>query len=143
MHPVVAGIFAKDWTRLKTNHCFAATPWVARLCERISGGNKRIVAVTSDTADTPDCAAVGAGGRGRSPCCYGGWIVYRHPHQPAMIGTAISHAPITNIKNVTHDAEGRSLLLDLRSEVDPVVGGCRLHVHGPAGIDVARVNVKG
>ena len=59
-----------------------------------------------------------------------------------MIVTAIPHASVPDIKNITYDAEGRSLLLDLRNEVDAIVRSCRLHVHGPTGIDVARIHVK-
>ena len=40
-------------------------------------------------------------------------------------------------------AERRSLLLDRWSEGRAVVLSRRLHVHRPAGIDVARVHVKG
>ena len=60
-----------------------------------------------------------------------------------MTETAIPHAPIANIQNVAHDAERRSLLLNRCSEVDSVVCSCCLHVHGPAGIDVTRIHVKG
>src|SRR4030095_196690 len=77
-----------------------------------------------------------------APCCYGGRITYRHSHQPAMPETAIPQAPISNVKNVAHDAERRSLLLDRCIEVDPVVCSCRLHVHGPAGIYLACIHIK-
>src|SRR5581483_5738708 len=82
-HPIIAGIAAKDRTRLKTNHCVAAAPgW--RL-ESVTGANERIGAVTGDTARAPYTATDGAGG----PCRYTGWIVYRHSHQPPMIEAAI------------------------------------------------------
>ncbi len=60
-----------------------------------------------------------------------------------MIEVAITHAPISNIKNVAQDGERRSLLLNRCSEARAVVLGCQLHVHRPAGIDGARVHVKG
>src|SRR4029077_16678008 len=78
----------------------------------------------------------------RGPCRYAGWIIYRHAHQPAMIEVAIIHAPISNIKNVAHDAERRSLLLDRCSEGCAVVLSRQLHVHRPAGVDGTRVHVK-
>jgi hypothetical protein len=111
---------------------------VGRL-ESVTRGNERIVALAGDAANAPYSAANGAGG----PCCYAGWIIYRHAHQPAMVKAAIPHAPIPNIKNVARDGERRSLLLDRCSELHPVVYSHRLHVYGPAGIDGARVHVKG
>ena len=50
-----------------------------------------------------------------------GGIIDWYAYQPAMIVTAIPHAPIPNIKNVAYDAECRSLLLDLRIKVDAIV----------------------
>src|SRR5262245_2034123 len=97
--PVIAGVAAKDRPRLKNNHCCAAAP--VRRLESVTGGNKRIGAVTGDTASAPYTAACDAGG----PCCYTGWIIYRHSHQPAMKRAAIRHAPISNIKNVAHDGQ--------------------------------------
>src|SRR6266496_1037432 len=98
-HPVIARVAAKDWARLKTNHCVAAAP-VRRLVS-ITGGNKRIGAVTGDAASAPYTAADIAGG----PCCYTGWIIYRHSHQPAMIEAGIPEAPISDIKNVVLEVQ--------------------------------------
>src|SRR5580704_1795766 len=115
--PVIAGIAAKNRARLKTNHCFAAAP-VASRSGSVTGGNKRIGAVTGDAPDSPYTAAVKWSG---SPCCYAGRIIYRHSHQPAMKVVAILHTPIPHIENVAHDGERRSLLLDRWNKVDPVV----------------------
>ena len=59
-----------------------------------------------------------------------------------MKEAAIPHAPISNIKNVAHDGERRSLQLNRCSEGRAVVLSRRLHVHRPAGVDGARVHVK-
>src|SRR5437016_1027986 len=139
---VIPGIPTEDWARLKANYCFTAVPGPSGI-ESVTGGNERIVAVTGDAADSPDRAAVGAGAGARGPCCYAGWVVYRHAHQPAMIKVAILHAAIADVKNVIHDGECRSLLLDLRSENSAVVCSCRLHVHRPAGIRHASIQAKG
>src|ERR1700756_4005176 len=117
-HPIIAGRSAEDWTGLEANYCFAAVP--------VSIGAKSV-----------------PGRARRGPCCYAGWIIDRDAHEPAMPNTEIPHTPISNIKNVAYNPECRSLLLGLRGEVDPVVCSCRLHVYGPAGIDVACVHVKG
>ncbi len=116
-HPIIAGITAKDWTGLKTNHRFAAVPIAT--CPSVAGGNERIGAIAGDAANSPYRTAVGAGSGSRSPRCYCAgwiWIIYRYPHQPAMIRAAIVHASIPDIKNAVHDAKRRSLLLDLRGE---------------------------
>ena len=141
--PEIGGRSAKDRAGLKTNHCFAAAPDPSSE-DSVTGRNERIGAVTGDAAHAPYGAAPytnvadGAG----SPRCYAGWIIYRHAYQPAMITAAIIHAPISNVENITHDAERRSLLLDRWSEGRAVVLGCHLHVHRPPGIDGARVHVK-
>ena len=60
-----------------------------------------------------------------------------------MIDAAIPHAPISNIQNVAHDPERRSLLLDRCNEGTFVVWlNGQLHVHRPAWVDGARVHVK-
>ena len=51
-----------------------------------------------------------------------------------MKRTAIAHAPIANIKNVAHDAERRSLLLDRRSKGYAVVCSCRSTSTGQPGL---------
>src|SRR4030095_13846736 len=135
--PVIAGVAAKDRARLKTNHCVAAAP--VRRLESITGGNKRIGAVTGDAARAPYTAADVAGGS----CCYAGRIIYRHSHQPAMKEAAIVLAPISNIKNVAYDGQRRSLRLDPWSESRAVVLSPQFHVHRPARVDVTRVQVKG
>src|SRR4029077_2130588 len=135
---------AKDWARLKTNYCFAASPGPSSV-DSVTRGNERIIAVTGNTTDSPYRAAEGAGSGGRGPCRNASWIIYRHSHQPAMVKVAIPHAPIPDIKNfgVAHDSQRRSLLLDRRSEGRAVVLSRHLHVHRPARIDGARVHVKG
>src|SRR4029077_4610560 len=80
-HPVIAGIAAKDRARLKTNHCFTAIPDPSGV-DTVTGGNERIGAVTGDTASAPYTAADGAVQSAGGPCCYTGWIIYRHSHQP-------------------------------------------------------------
>jgi hypothetical protein len=128
-YPVIAARSSKDRARLKTYHRFTATPVSSRV-PRVSGGNERSDAFTGHAADSPYRAALGAG----SPCHYCAgwiWIIYRHSHQPATIVAAIPHAAISDINNVIRDAERRSLLLDLSSEVHPVVLSRRLHVNGP------------
>ena len=118
--PVITGRSAEDWAGLETNDCFAVSPNAVGV-SGVPCRDEGVHAITGDTTDAPYCAAKSAGIGGRSPCCYAGWIVNRDAYEPAMKGTAISHAPKSNIKNVAHDAQRRSLLLDLRSEVDPVV----------------------
>src|SRR5216110_2454707 len=142
-YPVIAGITAKDRARLKANHCFAPTPDPSGE-DSVTGRNEWIAAVTGHAANSPYGAAPytnvadGAGG----PCCYAGWVIYRHAHQPAMIAVAIRHAPIPNVKNVAYDAERRPLLLDRCSEGRAVVLSRQRHVHRPAWVDGARVHVK-
>src|SRR5260370_42265478 len=97
------------------------------------------LSTASDPAASPSGTAVGFSGRG--PCCYVGRMVYRHAHKPAMIGTAIHHTPIANIKNVAHDAQRRSLLLDGCIKVYAVVCSC-VYIYRPARIDVACVNIQ-
>lgn len=111
--------------------------------EIVPGGNDRVVAVAGDAADSPYGAAVAAGAGGRGPRRHAAWITYRHSHQPAAIKIAILHTPISNINNVIHDGECRSLLLDLRPEGHPVIQNRRRHVHGPAWIDNSGVHVNG
>ena len=123
---------------MEANHRFAAAP-VAASIEGVSGSDERVYAVAGDATDSPHAPADGAGG----PCRYAGWIIYRHAYQPAMKEAAIRHTPISNIKNVTHDAERRSLLLDRSSEGYAIVCSCRAHVHGPAAIDVACIHING
>jgi hypothetical protein len=141
--PVIPGIAAKDRPRLEAYHGFAAAPGPPREGS-VTGSNERIGAVTGHAANAPYRAAPytrianGAGG----PCSYAAGIIYRHAHQPAMKTVAVLHTPISNIKNVTHDAERRSLLLDRCSEGRAVVLSCRLHVYRPAWVDGARVHAK-
>src|SRR5437016_354555 len=104
----------------RRNDGFAVAP-VATSARRIARDNKRIHTISGDPANSPYCAAESPGVGGRGPCCYGGWIIHGHSYQPAMPETAIPHAPITNIKNVTHNAERRPLLLNRCSKVDAVV----------------------
>ena len=136
--PIIAGRSAKDRARLKTNHCFAAAPDPSSVVS-VAGGNVQIGAVTGDAANSPYTAAHGAGG----PCRYAGWIIDRHAQDPAIIDVAIIHASICDIKNVTQDGQRRSLRLSRWSEGRAVVLGGHLHVHRPAGIDGARVYIKG
>ena len=89
-------------------------PQLPPVSEGITRGDERIFSIAGDAADSPYGTAVAVGGRG--PCCHAGRIVYRDAYEPAMKRTAISHAPIANIKNVAHDAECRSLLLDRWSQ---------------------------
>src|SRR5262249_10858828 len=98
--------------------------------------------VASDAADSPYGTAVVIVRRSCSPCCHAGRIVYRDAYKPAMKRTAVPHAPVTNIKNVAHDAECRSLLLNGWIKVYAVVCSCRLNVHGPAGIEVAAATFR-
>src|SRR5438309_928742 len=97
--PKIAGISTKDWARLKANYCFTTVPGPSGI-ESVTGGNERIVAVTGDTTDAPDRAAVRAGAGARSPCCHAGWVAYRHAHQPAMIKVALPHAAIADVMHV-------------------------------------------
>src|SRR5438128_1840792 len=66
---VIAGIAAKDRTRLKTNHCFAPLP-VPSI--RVTGGNERIIAVTGDTTHSTYRSTVVIGAGGRGPCRHAG-----------------------------------------------------------------------
>src|SRR5207244_4278027 len=100
--PVIGGRFRKNRTRLEANHCFAATPGSGG--PSIPSGNERIGAITGNATDAPYCAAVL---RARGPCQHVGWIIYRHSHKPATIEAAIAQTPISNIKNIAHDAERR------------------------------------
>ena len=107
-HPVIGGGAAKDRAGLEANDCFSTFPtWGT---EGVTSGNEGVLPVASDAADSPYGTAVVIGGRG--PCCHAGRIVYRDAYEPAMKRTAIHHTPVTNIKNVAHDAECRSLLLN-------------------------------
>src|SRR5262249_23890083 len=121
-YPEIGGRSAKNRPRLKTNHCFAPTPDPSGEVS-VTGSNEWIAAVTGHAANSPYGAvpytngADGAGGQ----CCYAAWVIYRHSHQPAMIDAAIPHAPISNIQNVAHDPECRSLLLDRCNEGTLVV----------------------
>src|SRR4029077_8991407 len=90
-HPVIAGIAAKDRTRLKANHCFTAIPDPSGVVT-VTGANERIGAVTGDTASAPYTAAHGAVEGAAGPCGYTGRIIYRHANQPAMIDVAIPMA---------------------------------------------------
>lgn len=135
--PVVAGRTAKNRTWLEANDCFATSP-VASGVKGVTRGNERINAIAGDAADAPYSAADDI----RRPSHYTGRVAYRHSYEPAMKKAAIHHTPISNIKNVSHDAESRPLLLDRRSEGHSVVCNCRLHVHGPAGIDIACIHIK-
>ena len=115
--PVIGGDAAKDRARLEANHCFAATP-VAASVESVTSSNERIGAITGDAADAPYCAAVGA--RWPMPSH---WLDYlsalpRASHDRA---SQSPRPPYANIKNVAHDAERRSLLLDRCSEGHAVV----------------------
>ena len=124
---------------MEANHCFSTFPiWGT---ERVTSGNKRVLPVASDAADSPNGATVGVGGRG--PCCYAGRIVYWYAYEPAVKRTAIRHTAVADVKNVAHDAECRSLLLDGRIKVYAVICSCRFDVHGPAGVDVACVHIQG
>ena len=71
------------------------------------------------------------------------WLDYLSARPPASHDSRIiPQTPISNIKNVAYNAERWSLLLDRCSERRAVVLSCRLHVNGPAGIDVARIQIK-
>ena len=135
--PIIAGRAGKDWAGLEAYYGFAAAPsgWI----ESVTSGNKRVLSIAGDTAHTPYRAA----DRVCRPSRYAGWIIDGHAHEPAMIQATISHAPIADIENVAHDAERRSLLLDRWSKLKTVISRCRLHVHGPARIDVAGIQTKG
>src|SRR5206468_2249808 len=109
--------------------------------ERVTSGNKRVLPVASDAADSPYRTAVRVCGRG--PCCHAGRIVYWHAYQPAMKRTAIRHTAVADIKNVAYDAECRSLLLNRRIKLYAVVCSCRLNVHRPARVDIACVHIQG
>src|SRR5206468_7235820 len=139
--PVIAGITAKDRARLKTNHCFAPAPDPSSVVS-VTSRNEWIRAITGHAANSPYAAPGGTVSGARGPCRYAGWIIYRHAHQPAIKGGAIRHATISNIKNVAHDPECSSLLLDRCREGRAVVLGRQLHVHRPAGVDGTRVHVK-
>src|SRR5437667_570258 len=108
----------------------------------VTGGNERINAVTGHTTDSPYTAADYNGVAG-SPCHHAGWIIYRHAHKPATKEAAIAQTPISNIKNIAHDAKRRSLLLDRCSEGHAVECSRFLYVHGPARIDLTSIHVKG
>src|SRR5215472_5441759 len=98
-HPVIGGRATKDWAGLEANYCFSTFPnWGI---EGVTSGNKRVLPIASNTADSPYGTAVRVGGS--SPCCYAGRIVYRHAYEPAMKEAAISHTTIANVKNVAHD----------------------------------------
>ena len=60
-----------------------------------------------------------------------------------MKDVAIRVAPISNIKNVAHNAERRTLHLVRWNESRAIVLSRQLHVHRPARIDATRVHVKG
>ena len=109
---------AKGQIRLKANDCFAATP-ASSSVDSVTGGNDRIDAVTGNAADAPYTAAVYTVVVAGSPCCYAGWIIYWHAHEPAMPEIAILDTAIPDINNVARNAQRRSLLLNLRSEVMP------------------------
>src|SRR4029453_2394782 len=140
-HPVIAGIAAKDRARLKTNHCFTAIPDPSGVVT-VTSASERIDAVTGHTASAPYTASGGAVEGAWGPCCYTGWIIYRHAHQPAIKKVAIPVAPISNIKNVAYDGERRALHLVRRNESCAVILSRQLHVHRPAGFDSARTPFK-
>src|SRR6266850_5038206 len=137
-HPIIGGQATKDRPGQKANHCLPTFPiWGT---EGVTSDDKRVLPVARDSADSPYGTAVGFGGC--SPCCHAGRIVYGHAYEPAMKKTTIAHTPIADIKNVAYDAECRSLLLNRWNKIQAVVCGCRLNVHGPAGLDVACIHIQ-
>src|SRR5215475_15199212 len=141
-HPIIAGVAAKGRARLETNHRFAAVP-VAAGVKRVTGRNKWVFPVAGNPANAPYSTAPRTAMSRAGPRRYSRGIIYGHAHKPAVKHTAIRHAPIPNIKNVTHDAERWSLLLNRCIEGFAVICSRLRHVHWPAGVDVACIYVKG
>src|SRR5262245_47524902 len=59
-----------------------------------------------------------------------------------MVDTAIRPTSISHVKNVIHDAQRGPLSLYRRRKSRAVEYRDLAHIHGPARIDVARVNIK-
>src|SRR6266513_249881 len=104
--PVIGGRSAKNCAWLKSNHCFAATPFGG--VKSITSSNERIGAVTSHAANSPypatDCT--------RGPSRHSRGIVYWHADYPTVIGPAINRvATILHIKNVACEPKCSAFVL--------------------------------